>query len=435
MTGSIRARSPGHYEITVDVGRDVDGKRKRHYVSVSGKKKDAERKLTEIMHSIGTGTFVEQTKMTLGEYLAKWLADVRTRVSAKSYERYAGIMNVCVTPRIGLKPLIKLTPLDLSGLYAELLANGRVSTGHKITKPDRQPGLSARTVRHVHVVLRGALRQAVLWRLIVRNPSDAVVPPRPPRRDMRALTDDEVGALVDTASTTRLFVPIVLAVFTGMRRGEILGLRWQDVDFEARTAVVRQTMEQTKGSITFKAPKTSKSRRTIALPDAAIAVLRRHRAAQAEERIRLGPAYLEHDLVLAKKRGDPWNANSIHTLFRGIVRRAGIGHVRFHDLRHTHATQLLRLGVNAKVVSERLGHSTIGITLDTYSHVMPGMQEEAARRIDVALGAVVGNLVIDGDDVETRSHLTFVGKLSAIRPVQAATRNHQNHAKSDPIRD
>lgn len=165
-------------------------------------------------------------------------------------------------------------------------------------------------------------------------------------------------------------------------------------------------------------------------------MLRRHQAAQVEQRLRVGPAYRDLDLVLATKHRDPWKANSIQTIFQAIVRRAGIGHVRFHDLRHTHASQLLRLGINPKVVSERLGHSTIGITLDTYRHVMPGMQEEAARRIDAALGAVVGNLAVDSDGGRrTTPSRRSVGNLSAVGPRQAASDLDENFAKPDPARN
>lgn len=180
-------------------------------------------------------------------------------------------------------------------------------------------------------------------------------------------------------------LPVLLAVTTGLRRGEILGLRWEDVNLRTSVLTVRQPLEQTKGGIALKQPKTQKARRTVALPQLSVEALRYRKKEQAKERLLFGPDYNGHGLVLARADGSPWKPDSFTSSYRSLVRRLGLSHIRFHDLRHTHATQLLRQGVHPKVVSERLGHSTVGITLDVYSHVLPGMQEDAAHRVDVAL--------------------------------------------------
>jgi integrase len=206
---------------------------------------------------------------------------------------------------------------------------------------------------------------------------------------MRALDEHATAKLLGAAEDTRLALPVMLAVTTGLRRGEILGLRWRDVDLQGGTLAVRPSLEQTRDGLAFKQPKTSKGRRVVALPSLALDALHQHKARQAAVKLALGPAYDDHDLVCAREDGRPWPPDGFSTAFVNLVRKAGIPPTRFHDLRHTHATQLLRQGVHPKIVSERLGHATVGITLDVYSHVLPGMQEEAAARTDAALRAAL----------------------------------------------
>ena len=293
--------------------------------------------------------------------------------------RYEEIVRCHLSPRLGHIPLSKLQPLHIQSYYSEALLSGRRRG---------KGGLSAQTVLHHHRVLREALQQAVKWLLLARNPADAVEPPRPKRREMRALDGEATGKLLRAATETRLYVPIMIAVTTGLRRGEILGLRWEDVDFENANLAVRQSLEQTKAGLAFKQPKTAKGRRVVALPGLTIETLKQHRKQQAAERLMLGQAFEDHGLVCARADGNPWPSNSFSAAFVALAKKAGCT-IRFHDLRHTHATQLLRQGVHPKIVSERLGHSTVGITLDVYSHVLPGMQEEAATRTDTALRAAL----------------------------------------------
>lgn len=363
----------------LDGGRSVEGKRKQLYKTILGPKRAAHAALAEMQRNLQTGRNVEPSRLTVNEFLAKWLEDVRAHVSPKTWERYGLAVRRHIVPYVGQRLLSKLEPLDLTTLYAHLLSGGGA----------KGASLSARSVRHTHVILRNALRQAVKWRLLPCDPSDAVTPPRPKRVEMRALDEAGMATLLDRSKGTRLHMPILLAMSTGLRRSEIFGLRWRDVDFEAAQLSVRQTLQEVRGTLSFREPKSAKSRRTVALSSFVVDALKRHRASQAAERLFLGAGYRDLDLVLAKYDGSPWKPDSISTLFRSLVQRGGLGHVRFHDLRHSHATQLLRLGVPAKVVSERLGHSTIGITLDTYSHVLPGMQEDAAQKVDVALRTAI----------------------------------------------
>src|SRR5680860_740229 len=209
---------------------------------------------------------------------------------------------------------------------------------------------------------------------------------------MQALDEDGTAKLLVSAQSPRVWIPVLLAVTTGMRRGEILGLRWSDVDLDNGVLCVRQALSKTQAEgIVFREPKTAKSRRTLALMHMTVDALKEHRKWQTEERLRLGPVFEDHGLVCAKEDGRPWHPESFTSAGRILCRDTGVT-VRFHDLRHTHATQLLRGGIHPKVVSERLGHSTIALTLDTYSHVLPGMQEEAAGKLDAILQKALDGL-------------------------------------------
>ncbi len=285
-------------------------------------------------------------------------------------------------PHLGAIKLSKLRPIDIQGFYAEAL-----KSGHK----QRAGGLSARTVLHYHRILSQALKQAVKWQLLPRNPAGAVDPPKPEHREMIALDEDQTATLIDRVKGTALYVPVLLAVTTGLRRGEVLALRWCDVDLDRAALAVTRTLEKTReGGLRFKQPKTRKSRRTISLPSIAVGALRKHRAEQVELYLSLGVGWNENGLVCTRLDGEPINPNTLTSGFASLVRQMDIPRVRFHDLRHTHATQLLKEGVHPKVAQERLGHATIAVTLDLYSHVMPGMQEDAALRVDRALKAALG---------------------------------------------
>ena len=381
MKGHIRQRGKGTWAIVIDIGRDANGKRRQKWHTVHGSKKAAERELARLLNEINTGGYVEPTQLTVREYLERWLRDyAEHNVAAKTGERYTDLIRKHIAPSLGHYRLSKLHPLHIQDFYAQALESGRM---------DGKGGLSAQTVLHMHRVLRTALNQAVKWQLLARNPADAVSPPRPQHKEMRALDEQETAKLLRAFARSTLHVPVLVAVTSGVRRGELLGLRWSDIDFKTAILSVRQSLEQTRKGVAFKQPKTSKSGRAIALPPLTVEALREHRASQAEHRLKLGPVYENLDLVFPRDDGRPWAPDGFTSTFAALVRRSGLPHVRFHDLRHTHATQLLRQGVHPKIVSERLGHSTVGITLDVYSHVLPGMQDEAAKGVDAALRAAI----------------------------------------------
>lgn len=387
MKGHIRKRGKRSWAIVLDLGRTAEGRRRQRWHTVTGTKRDAERELGRLLHEFNTGAYVEPVRMLLSDYLERWLSDCASHaVSAKTLERYTEIVRNHLTPSLGQHPLQKLQPLHIQGSYSEALKRGRLNG---------RGGLSPRTVLHHHRVLHSALKQAVRWQLLVRNPADAVEPPRPQHKEMRALGEEETIRLLEAARNSRLYSPAFVAVTTGLRRGELLALKWDKVDLNRRLLSVQLTLEQTRGGLNFKQPKTPRSRRMIDLPALTVEELKRHRKDQARHRLMLGPAYEDHGLVFPAPDGRPWAPDRFSSTFSALTRRSGFEGFRFHDLRHSHATQLLKQSIHPKVVSERLGHATIAITLDTYSHVLPGLQKDAAEKIDVALRAAMGDSKAD----------------------------------------
>lgn len=388
MRGHIKQRAKGSWSIVIDLGRDATGKRKQKWSTVRGTKKEAQAELTRLLNEINTGEYVEPSRMLVREYLKRWLKDyAEPSVSPKTNERYAQIIRDNINPALGNYQLSKLKPLHIQSFYTDCLTSGR---------KDGKGGLAAQTVLHFHRLLHRAFSQAVKWQLLARNPVDAVEPPKPQRKEMNAINEADTALLLDKLAGSVLFTPVMFAVTTGLRRGEVLALRWKDVNLDEGRITVNQSLEQTMDGLRFKSPKTERSRRQVPLPSVTLDLLKDHKRKQNEERLRLGPIYQNKDLVFPRPDGSPMPPDSFSTNFAAFIRRSGLKHIRFHDLRHSHATQLLLQGVHPKIVSERLGHSNIGITLDTYSHVLPGMQEDAVLKIDASLrlamqGQKIGN--------------------------------------------
>ena len=377
---AIRKRGKG-WLVTVELGRDpVTGRRRRAYLTAATRR-EAEREEARLRHEAATGVDLEPTKVTVADYLRRWLAAVRPNIAPSTYHRYKGLLDHQVLPYVGGIVLSKLRPLHVQQLYARLQEAGRV---------DGRGGLSPRTLLHVHRVLSDALRQAVRWQIVSRNVCQAVEAPHARAAEIRALSPEEARRLLEAAQTEDSILgdAVILAMHGGLRLGELLGLEWEDVDLERGRVTVRRTLQYLPGEgLALREPKTARANRMVPLGLTALSALRRLRRRQIEERLAVGPDYNDRGLVFADPLGRPIPPYRLSQRFASLVRRTGLAPMRFHDLRHTHASLLLARGVHPKIVSERLGHASIAITLDTYSHVLPTLQEEAARDLDAWLSS------------------------------------------------
>ena len=384
--GHIRPQGEGSWQLKFDLGRDpVTGKRKSKFVTFRGNKRQAQAELTRLLAQRDAGSYVDPTKMTLAEYLNHWLtADVERRVGKRTAARYREIVERNITPRLGQVPLRKLTAAHIEAFEADLQRDGWVKPGKKGVEAPRR-GLSAQTVLHVHRTLSQALNHAVRLEVLIKNPAKQVKPPRPNSQEIKILSKQEIAALLASAKDTHLYVPALVAVTTGIRRGELLGLRWSDVDLKAGMLTVNQAMQRTKGELEFKSPKTKTSRRTITLPTMTVEALQAHYKAQLEDRMKLGLGRDPHGLVFTRADGKPSDPDSLSKAFERLVIKAKVTPITLHGLRHTHISHLLMDGVHVKVVSERAGHANVNITLNTYAAYIPNMQADAAVRVNAWL--------------------------------------------------
>jgi integrase len=298
----------------------------------------------------------------------------------KTHERYSEIVRKNINPLLGAVVLTKLRPMQISDAYAKALSTGR---------RNGRGGLAPSTVRYMHVVLKAAMQQAVRWQILVRNPVDAVDPPKIERGAMTTYDLAQTADLIDATRGTRITITVMLAVLCGLRRGEIAALRWRNINLDAAQLAVTESAEQTGAGVRYKKPKSGKGR-TVALSARVVNELRIHRVQQAEELLKLGVPLTDDAFVVAQADGSPLQPRTItHQWHLLLANNKTLPRIRFHDLRHAHATHMLSSGVHPKIASERLGHSRVGITLDLYSHVMPGMQEDAAARVDRDLEEVI----------------------------------------------
>jgi len=366
MKHGIRKRKDS-YAIFVSLGKDpVTGKYAYQWQTVRGTKKEAERQRTELLHQLDTGTFIRPSKTTVAEYLERWLKDyARPNLSARSYERYSGIIKKYLIPEMGNIPLTQLRPEHIQ----------------RHIRAIRDQGLKPETIRFHHAVIHKALQTAMKWGLLHRNAADGVDVPQNGRTEMQTWDDFEVRQFLDTAKSSVYYALFHTALFTGMRRSELLGLKWADVEIQ-QIDVCRALHQLKDGSYIFTQPKSEKSRRTIALSPSSVLVLAEHKERQQAIRTMLGETLGKDDLVFSTPQGSPLRPNTITRAWTTLAAKAGVKHIRLHDARHTHASLMLKQGIHPKIVQERLGHSTISMTLDIYSHVAPGLQEAAARSFD-----------------------------------------------------
>lgn len=368
MKGRVRRRGKNSWELTIDTGRDAQGKRQRKFVNVRGTKADADRQLRELLTHLEGGLSLHSSRSTVGEFLNSWLSVyAEPNTSARTVQGYRGVVSRYLTPHLGNLPLSKLTPQHVQRMYAEM----------------RSQGLANRTTLGAHRILKQALGHAVKWGLVVRNVCDAVDAPRSRRRHMRTLDVGDVSTFLDMTSRSPYGPIFELAFWTGMRRGELMGLRWVDVKLDGRMLSVTQTLVRLTGrGLQVAEPKTPGSRRRISLGNSAVSLLKRIRVKEIEDRLSLGMRWDESGYVFCRNDGSPIDPDAVTHAFQRVIKTTLLPNIRFHDLRHTHATLMLAQGVHPKIVSERLGHSSISITLDTYSHVLPGLQDAVAQSFE-----------------------------------------------------
>ena len=360
--------------------RRADGRWCAHVALHSGQRRyvygrtrqDVAVKLRAAVKSREEGLPLPPTRETVESFLTSWLEQQRSRVRPRTWMRYEQFVRIHVLPVLGKVLLNHLGPQHIERLYADR----------------RAAGVGAVSVHHLHTVLHKAFEQATRWNLIQRNVVRLVDTPRMPRREMSVLAPPEVRTLLASAAGGPLEALLALAATTGMRRGELLATRWRDVELERGVLRVTGSLQRdTSGVLRITEPKTARSRRQVELSSLAVEALLRHRTQQTEHRLRLGEEWQDHDLVFPNPRGLPQDgSHMVAGQFLPLLTRAGLPRIRFHDLRHTAATLMLGRGVHPKIVSEVLGHSTIGITLDLYSHVTPTMQRAAAQAMDEVLG-------------------------------------------------
>ncbi len=369
MAGQIIKRGES-WLVRVFLGRDTNGKRKFHNKTIKGAKKDAQKALNSMLRDADLGLLGNSQKQTLNEYLDVWLDTIaKPRLQYRTFKDYGDLLRRYVRESLGNIKLSDLKAVHIQTLYGKML----------------ERGLSPRIVRYTHATLSSALKEAVKLDILPRNVATLVQLPKQTKKEMDVLSKHEAILFLETLEGERMATMFSFALASGMRCQEYLGLQWKDINFEQGTATVQRAVvwHRTGGGWHFSQPKTAKSRRTVPLPSTVMQELRRHRIRQNEERLKLGAAWHQNDFVFPSEIGTPLNPPNVTRHFKRILKKAEIRtSIRLYDLRHTTATLLLQAGINPKIVSERLGHATIVLTLDTYSHVLPNMQKDATDQLE-----------------------------------------------------
>jgi integrase len=368
--GSIYKRKDGRWVAQIT----IQGRHVNEYFKSQSECRDWLRK---IRTQIENGLTLTGAQTSVAVFLKEWLTSNETSVRPKTSDQYKKIVRLHISPDLGMIKLKDLNPRQIQALYSKKM----------------EGGMSARSVVLIHAVLRRSLDQAVKLGMIGINPALAVNRPKFKRKEMKTLSDSQVRILLSFVEGSHFEVLIWLAVTTGLRQGELLGLMWSDLDWSGRQLRIQRQLQRLRGGLVFNEPKTAAGRRVIALGITTIEKLRKHQNLQFLERKVVGESWKENDMIFPSSIGTPMDPSNLYHNFKRLLRKTELPDIRFHDLRHTAATLMLQEGVHPKVVQERLGHSDISLTLNTYSHVLPGMQEEAAGKLDVLLTPI--NVSID----------------------------------------
>lgn len=368
MAGQIINRGTNKWLVRVFLGRDEYGKKKYHNKTINGTKKDAQKYLNAVLREKDIGVYFQSSKDSVNKYLDQWLeSSAKPRLRERTYNSYVELLKRYIRPYLGASLLGKLTPLDIQSTYSAL--------GEK--------GLSPATIRRSHAVLRSALSQAVKWQLIMRNPVEFVDLPKEEKKEMLAMTTDETKKFLEKAKEDKFYILFLLLVTTGIRPGEALTLKWKDLNNSK--IHIQRSLYRNKNGFQFTEPKTPKSRRTIPIPFTVNNELLKLKAEKEELFNSNNNAY--NDLIFTNEKGGPLELrNIVKRHFKPVLKKSNINEkIRLYDLRHTCATILLEAGENPKIVSERLGHASIRLTIDTYTHVLPDMQQKATEKLETIL--------------------------------------------------
>jgi integrase len=372
MRGYTTKKSNRYYAVIYEGVDPSTGKERRRWFAAGTRRADAERLVTEIMKRKNDGEYRPPDRITFGAYLTdRWLPTKRSQLRPSTFDSYRRNIERHVVPALGAIPLQRLSAEDLDMFYAALAVGSE----------DRR-GLSPKTIHSIHGTLHKALADAMRKGSVVRNVAELADPPKlssRKKREMRVWDAIQLRQFLDALEAHRLMPAYYLAANTGMRRGEVLGLRWIDVDLERARLSVRQAVVSVAYDVQIADVKTGSSRRTIDLDPRTVSLLREWRKRQIEERLLLGELHQDHGLTFSRPEGTPLHPDFFSQSFERLVVKSGLPSIRLHDLRHTHATLLLKVGVPVEVVSERLGHATPAFTMTVYQHVLPGMQAEAAN--------------------------------------------------------
>jgi integrase len=378
MRGNITRRGAKSWRLKFDIGRDpVTNKRDTRTITVRGTRKAAQAELARLLAALGTGTFVEQSTLTVAAYMRAWVDTAETlSVSPKTAQRYREIIEGQIVPHIGMHPLQKLKAANIADWHAKLLRAGA---------RDGSP-LKARTVAHCHRLLNKALADATKRELLTRNPAALLSAPRVTAAAVAILSADEVKAVLAALRDELIYPQVFLLLSTGLRRGELMALKWSDVDFDSGKLRIERSVEKTQKGLRIKAPKTKHGWRTISLPAGAVGVLREHRKKQQEMRLAIGIGKMPDDaFVFGTVEGRVRDPDALTLAFRRKLKQRGLPPVTLHALRHSHASALIAAGTDPVTVSRRLGHASSGFTLSTYAHLFDRTDEVAAKAIDAAL--------------------------------------------------
>jgi integrase len=367
MRGHLRERSPGHWAIVLDV-TDADGKRRRKWHAFKGSKRQAQAECAKLITEMKSGVYIEHHKETLDAFLDRWHDWATTNLAPKTCERYFDLLRLHVRPQLGAKAIQMIRAEDVNALYAAL---------HRKLAP--------RTIRHIHRTLTRAFGHATKWGVVKRNVVAMVDVPKVPMTEAAALQLAEIPKMFAGLRGKPLYSIAVIGLGTGLRRGELLALRWQDIDLEAGSLRVERSLEQTRAGLRFKTPKTARSRRTIWLSPAVVSELRGIWRMQQEQRLALGLGKLPADsLVFMNRDGGPKRPDNVSGDFGTAMKAIGLPHINLHSLRHTHASQLIASGMDVLTISRRLGHNSATVTLNTYGH-LPTPNDRAAGVIQAML--------------------------------------------------